>query len=804
MFKNYLKIAYRNIIKQKAYSLINILGLALGLAACILAGLYIWQNLHYDEYHANKDNIYRISVETVTPNGTFHMAETPALVAPTLQENFPEIDKITRIFFSSNDLVSYDEKKFYEDEIVFADKDFFEMFTYETINGNPVKFLKDKNTIVITNHMAEKYFGKENPIGKIVTLNNALNMEVVGVIENVPTNSHFTFDMVATYETLEDTPVGNYLDQWGATFGSYTYIMPHQGTDIQELENKINTFFLQVLPLVEGVTQKGIMQPLTSIHLHSHLSGEINPGSSLTYILVLGSISLFILILACINFVNLTTARAVKRAREIGVRKVFGAMKRQLVRQFLCESVVLTCIALCLAFVFVELLKPAFSDLIGAKLLYDTFSSAWIFLTILISTLSIGLLAGLYPAFVLTQYKTVYVIKGNETMLMGKKGSNILRKGLVLFQFSISIILIIFTLTINRQVHYMRGFDMGFKKDQTIILKTPNRMSKNFETIKNEMNSVPGVLKTSTSLGVPVFERGFGTNLVPDTQHEDNSFMVSVQMIDFDFLDLYDLDLIAGQRLSDLQGADYRAVTIVNETTVKKLGFASPEEALGHAYTIGLSDGVKRFEPEIIGVVKDFHFNSLHDEVSPLLFMYWPYLFEEISLRVSPVNMHETIKGIEKVWNTFYPEYPFTYSFLDEQVEKMYRAEERSFHVITTFSVLAIFIACLGLLGLTFYTTEQRKKEIGIRKVLGASVPDIINKISREFLMLIIISNAVAWPLSYFIILKWLSGFPYKVSISIMTFIAAGALALSIALITMSYTVIKSAITNPIKTIKYE
>lgn len=804
MFKNYLKIAYRNIIKQKAYSLINILGLALGLAACILVGLYIWQDFHYDEYHTNKDNIYRISVETVTPNGTFHMGETPALVAPTVREQFPEIDKITRIFFSSEDLVSYDEKKFYEDEIVFADEDFFDIFTYDTINGNPAKFLKDKNTIVLTRDMAEKYFGKVNPIGKFITLNNTLNMEVVGVIENVPPNSHFSFDMATTYATLEDTPVGNYLDQWGATFGSYTYVMLHSGTDVEEFENKMNAFFTQVLPLTGGVTQKGILQLLSSIHLHSHFSDEINPNSSLTYILVLGSISLFILILACINFVNLTTARAVKRAREIGVRKVFGAMKRQLVRQFLSESVVLTCVALCFAFVLVELFKPAFSELIGTQLLYDTFSSTWIFLTIIISTLVIGLLAGLYPAFVLTYYQTVYVIKGNEAMLTGKKNSKILRKGLVLFQFSISIILIIFTLTINRQVRYMRGFDMGFEKDQTIILKTPTRMSRNSETIKNEMNAVLGVLKTSTSLGVPLLDRGFGTNLVPDTQHEDNSFMVSVKMIDFDFLDLYDLDLIAGQKLSDLQGANYKAVTIVNEATVKKLGFASPEEALGHAYTIGLSDGVKRFEPEIIGVVKDFHFNSLHNDVSPLLFMYWPYLFEEISLRVSPSNMHVTIQGIKDVWNKFYPEYPFTYSFLDERVEKMYRAEERSFRVITTFSVLAIFIACLGLLGLTFYTTEQRKKEIGIRKVLGASIPDIVNKISIEFFMLIIISNAIAWPLSYLIIHKWLAEFPYKVSINIMTFLAAGALALGIALITISYTVIKSAFANPIKTIKYE
>ncbi len=804
MLRNYLKIAYRNIVKQKIYSLINILGLALGLAACILVGLYIWQNFHYDEYHTNKDNIYRVSVKWITPQGTSHVAETPALVAPTMQENFPEVDKITRIFFSSNDLVSYNEKKLYEDEIIFADEDFFDIFSYEMLYGNPAKLLREKNTIVLTRDMADKYFGKVNPIGEIITLNNKLDMKVVGVIENVPKNSHFSFDMAASYETLVDTPVGNYLDQWGATFGSYTYVMLNTGTDVPGFEDKINTFFNQHIPLVEGIENKAVLQPLTSIHLHSHLSGEINPNVSMTYMLVLGSISFFILILACINFVNLTTARAVKRAREIGVRKVFGAMKRQLVRQFLIESVVVTLIALCFSLVIVELMKNAFSNLIGSTLIYGIFSSISIFLFIFLSTLLIGLLAGLYPSLVLTHYRTVYVIKGNHTILTGKKGSGVLRKGLVIFQFSISIILIIFTLTINRQVRYMRSYDMGFEKDHTIILKTPVRMSRNFQTIKNEMNAVPGVLQTSTSLGVPLFDRGFGTNLIPDMQHEENSFMVSVKMIDHDFIDLYDLDLIAGKRLSDLEGADYTKYTLVNETTVNKLGFATPQEALVNAYTIGLSDGVKRFSPEIIGVGKGFHLNSFHDEVSPLLFMYWPYLFEEISLRISSDSMRETIKGIEGVWKKFYPENPFTYSFLDEQVEKMYRAEERSFNVITTFSVLAIFIACLGLLGLTFYTTEQRKREIGIRKVLGASIHDIMHKISSEFFWLIIISNVIAWPVSLIIINKWLSNFPYKVSHNLTTYIIAGVSALAIALITTGYTVIKSATTNPIKTIHYE
>ena len=802
MFKNYLKIAFRNILKQKTYSFINIFGLALGLTICIFVGLYIWQDLNYDNYHQNGDNVYRVSVKTIAPNGTDHNAETPALVAPNLEQHFPEIEKISRIYFSSNDLITYEDKKIYEEGIIFADEDFFDMFSYETLQGNPTKFLKKENSIIITRKMADKYFGTENPVGKFFNYNNKIDFEIAGVIENVPVNSHFTFDMVATYGTLVDLPEGNYLDQWGATFGSYTYVMLHTETDIEKFVNKVDPFLTDKMETSPRITKSVVLQPIESIHVFSNLDDEINPNSSVTYIIILSSISLFIMILACINFVNLTTARAVKRAREIGVRKVFGAFKLQLIYQFLGESILVTLIALGLAFVLVELFEPSFSQLIGSPLIYNCFDSVFVFLTIIAISLIIGVLAGLYPAFVLTHYQPALVIKGATKQ--GKSGSVILRKGLVLFQFSISIILIIFTILINQQINFMRGFDMGFDKDQVVILKTPERMSYNSETVKNEINAISGVVESSTSLGVPLMGSGFGTNLTPDMKHEDEDFMISVKMIDKNYLDFYNIPLLAGRKLSELSGSDFRTVTVVNETTVKKLGFANNEDAIGHAYTIGLSDGVKRFEPEIIGVVKDFHFNSLHEEVSPLLFMHWPFLFQEVSIKINPTNVPETIKGIKNVWEKFYPSHPFDYSFLDEKVDKMYKAEQKSFRVISTFSVLAIIIACMGLLGLTFYTTEQRRKEIGIRKILGASIPNIIRYISLEFLKLVLIANVIAWPVSYLLVNKWLASFPYKVEIDILVFLYAGAIALGISLITIGYTVIRSAATNPIESMRYE
>ena len=802
MFKNYLKIAYRNIIKQKTYSIINIFGLALGLTACILVGLYIYQDFNYDNYHANGENIYRVSVEIVTPNETFNVAETPALVAPTLKQNYPEIDKISRIFFAKNDLITYEKNKFYEDEIIFADEDFFKIFSYITLQGNPNTFLQKDNSVVITRKMADKYFGTENPVGKTLNYNNRIDLEVVGVIENVPVNSHFTFDMVITYNSLVQLPQGIYLDQWGATFGSYTYVLMHKGIDLDKFMEKAGPFLTEKMETFDRVHENVILQPLESIHMFSNLEDEINPNSSTTYILIIGSISLFILILACINFVNLTTARAVKRAREIGVRKVFGALRLQLVRQFLGESIITTLIALLFAFVFVELFIPPFSQLIGTTLIYNCFDNIFTLLIILAATLVIGILAGLYPAFVLTHFQPALVMKGATKQ--GKSGSAILRKTLVLFQFSISIILIIFTILINKQINFMRNFDMGFDQEQVVVLKTPERMSNNFETIKEEINEIPGVIESSASLGIPMQNSGFGTNLSPYADSEDDEFSVSIKMIDSEYLDFYQIPLLAGRKLTETDEANYASVTVVNEATVKKLGFANNNDALGHNYTIGLSDGVKRFSPEIVGVVQDFHFTSLHEEVSPLLFMYWYFLFQEVSIKISPQNVPETIKEIKLVWEKFYPEHPFVYSFLDEDIDKMYKAEERSFLVISTFSVLAILIACMGLLGLTFYTTEQRRKEIGIRKILGASIPNIVKNISLEYLKLVLISNAIAWPLSYYMMNKWQASFPYKVNISFSIFLMAGGIALLISFITIGYTVIRSSYSNPIESIRYE
>ncbi len=802
MFKNYLKIAYRNILKQKTYSIINIFGLALGLTACILVGLYIYQDFSYDNYHVNRDRLYRLTTHTTDPAGNYSLLQSSARIAPAIKQEFPELDKVTRVYFSSENLLVFDDKKFYEEDVIFADEDFFEMFSYNTIMGNQDDFLKRKNTAVISQNLAHKYFGDVSPVGKVMKYNDKLDIEVVGVIEDVPVNSHFTFDIAITYSCLTNLSKASMMDNWHGTFGSFTYVMLHQETNIELFQEKCGIFLTQKKE-TDDITKHAVeLQPIESIHLHSEGDDDVNVHSSIKNVLILGSIALFILILACINFINLTTSRAIKRAREIGVRKVFGAYKGQLIGQFLGESVLVTFIALGIALVMAELSQTFFAQLIGTELIYNIFSNPIILLIIITSTLLIGIFAGMYPAFVLTKYQPSRIMKGN----FGKSssGSNLLRRGLVLFQFTISISLIIITLIISQQTSFMRNFDMGFEKDQVLILKTPTRIGRNYDVIKRELELIPGVTATSASLGVPVMDSGYSTFLLPDLANEEHNFNISIKSIDDDYLDFYEIPLLAGKRLSDLEGGDFINLTVINEATVRQLGFASNEEALGKSYTIAFGNRDGRYKPEIIGVVKDFHFKSMKSEVSPLLLMRWQGLFKEVSIKLSSQNIPETMKSIKGVWEELYPEHPFDYIFLDEKIDNLYKAEEKSYRVISFFSSIAIFIACMGLLGLTFYTTEQRRKEIGIRKILGASISGIVKNISSEFLKLVVIANVIAWPVSYFLVNKWLMNFPYKIEVGIDVFLLASGLALLISLITIGYTVIRSAAGNPIESIRYE
>jgi putative ABC transport system permease protein len=799
MLKNYLKIAFRNLINQKFYSGINIIGLSIGITACILVGLYIKQDFSYDKYHKNAKIIYRIGFSFTQAGVRKSIAQSPALLGPTLKNISPEIKKYSRIYFSQNDLIEAGNKKFYEDGLSFADSTFFEIFSYEALAGNKAQFLKKVNSIIITESIARKYFADENPIGKELKINNQYLFEITGVIKDVPINSHFKFDFIATYASLDKMPEGNYVNQWGATFGSYTYMLAQPGFDRNEFEIKNKTFF-KTYSDIRNENWEIAITPMTDIHLNSNLPDEIGENSSINKIFLLSAIAFFILILACINFINLTTARASKRAVEIGIRKVLGAFRTQLIKQFLSESVMLSMISLVLSIVTVIVLKPFFSLLVGTEILFDLNTGWGLIVLVICGVFLLGIIAGIYPAFFVTSYLPIKVIKGNTFSNNGKSSSALLRKGLVVVQFTISIILIVGTLITNLQHNFMLNYNMGFDKQYMIVIPAHGKIAEKYETIKRELKNIPGVIDASAGRGAPINNNTYGADCKPKGLGNPEGFPIRINSVDYDYMNQFGIKMVAGRYFSKEFSTDFPNAMVVNETMVKNLGFKNPQDAIDKSYFISLN----AFKPQIIGVSKDFNSNSLHNEIMAQVFMINPNWFKEFFVKVNSANISATINGLKNVLVKFYPEYPFEYHFLDETIDKMYKAEARYSNVISTFSAIALFIACLGLLGLTSFVTEQRKKEIGIRKVLGASIQSIIKTISSEFVILVIVANVIAWPIAYYFMSTWLQDFAYRIDISIWIFIISGGIALLIAIFTVGYQAVKAAIANPVKSLKYE
>jgi putative ABC transport system permease protein len=798
MFINYFKNALRILTSQRFYSIINIAGLSIGISACILVTFYIKNDLSYDKYHKNAEHIFRLEFSFTQAGTTSQKAQTQALLGPTLKNEYPEIRKLSRIYFSERSLVKAGDKINFEDRISYADSSFFEIFSYQVIAGDITRFLKKPNSIVITGSTAEKYFGKEDPLGKIIEINNQYRFEVTGVIQDVPVNSHFRFDFIAPYSSLDKQPVAQYFPQWGATFGSYTYILTDQGFDANVFEKKTENFFATHTDIEER-EWRVIVRPLLDIHHNSHSADEIEENSSMSRMIIIGSIALFILLLACINFVNLSTARSTKRAVEIGIRKVTGATKYQIVQQFLGESVLFSMTSLVLSAITVKLLMRSFSSLVGTEIGIDYKTDWMTMLLIFAGVFIVGILAGLYPALFISSYKPVEAIKGVNSIDSGKNKPSYLRKGLVILQFSISIILIVGTIIVNLQLRYLRNYNMGFDKEYMIVLPAHVKVGNNYKTIKNELRRIPGVISATAGRGAPTSRNNIGTECKPNGMSNTiGAFGIEVNSVDYDYMNHFGVKLIAGRYFSEDYPGDFPNSMVINEKMVRSLGYANPQDVLGKSYFISLNE----YKPEIIGVVKDFNSSSLHDEITSQVFMTNPNWFKEFIVKVKSANMPSTINSLKELWAKFFPQYPFEYSFLDDSIDKMYKSEEQYSKVITTFSVIALFIACLGLLGLASFVTEQRKKEIGIRKVQGASIKSIVQLVSTDFMMLVIVSNVIAWPVAYFFMNKWLVSFAYRINIGLGTFILAGALALLIALITVSFQAVKAAVANPVKSLE--
>lgn len=787
MFRNYLVIAIRNIKKYKAYSFINISGLAVGLAIFILIGLYVQYELSFDKYHENADRIYRV----VRDLNTF----TPAPLGPALKDNFPEVEAVTRIIQSRKMLISREQNHFLEETFYWAGPETFNIFTIPFIKGDPKTALKNPNSIVLSQETAKKYFGNEDPLGKIITVNDRIDFTVTGVFIDMPANSHFVMNIIVPY--ADYFQIGNdNIANWGGNF-SYTYFSLQEGANPVLLESKIQQII--TIPIMErfGIkkpySQLFYLQPVTEIHLHSHRRQEISVNNDVGTIILFSSIAFLILFIACINYMNLATARSIRRGKEIGIRKVVGARRKQLILLLLGESVTMTVLALIFSVFLILLALPAFNSLVERPLHFDPFTNHQLFIGLIFLIIFIGLFAGSYPAITMSGFKPITVLSGVFTR--SNKGK-VLRNTLVLVQFSITIILFICTLTIKKQLIFMKNIDVGYSKEQIITMNIGDHAVRdNIEAIKTELLQYPGVSAVSTSARLPNDIETFMSRYL-NVNKPDEMVTIFYNTVDYNFIDLYNIQIVEGRNFSKDFISDENGVFLVNEAAVMAAEWDSP---VGRLFTHWNGRTGK-----IVGVLKDFHLHSLHSPIDPLYIYLNTGNFSKISIKMDPTNIPETITHVKGVMKKYSPNFPFEYSFFDDVFDQSYHSEQRMVSIFSSFAFLAILIACLGLFGLTSFTTEQRTKEIGIRKILGEPVSNIVVKLSKEFTKWVLIANLIAWPVAWYTMTRWLENFAYKTEIGYWVFILAGSIALLIALLAVSSHAIKAAIANPVESLRYE
>ncbi len=801
MLKNYLKIAARNLLKHKAYSFINIAGLAMGMTCCILILLYVQHELSYDRFHQDAKRIYRIFWQSGNPQ-----TRTPHPMAQAMVSDFPEVKSavsispiwgpgLTRPAIS----VKYGDKRFDEKGFYSADTTFFEVFSFPLIKGDPKTALRSPFSIVVTEEMARKYFGDEDPLGKVLTINNRTDLKVTGVLQNLPANAHFHFDFLLSYVLLKMRETGSYYE-W-EDFGHYNYIVLSPDAEAKAVEAKIPDWFLKYndWPAEDATELKSgqvgfRLQPITDIHLHSHLKWELEPNSDIGYIYLFSATAVFILLIACINFMNLSTARSATRAREVGMRKVLGAFRLQLIGQFLGESMLLSMLALLLSLAAIELLLPFFNALSGRELAISYRDNPQLIIGVLGIVLLVGIVSGSYPAFFLSAFQPAKVFK--NTTKLGAKSARF-RQILVVAQFAVSIALIAGTGIVASQLDFLRNKKLGFDKDQVVVIPIKDGSLRNkYEAIKAELLQTPGALHATAVSNVPGGR--FNQNPI-HWQSEDDRQSVSQVRVDHDFFATLGIEMAAGRSFDRNLSTDIDSAFILNETAARLFDW---DTAVGKTITWFDDDNTRR--GMIIGVAKDFHFQSLHQQIEPLLFHVLPSGFNYVLVKIGAGNIPRTLAGLEKKWTGFDPAHSFDYSFLNNDFDALYRAEERMQAIFGNFTLLAVFIACLGLFGLASFTIQQRTKEIGVRKVLGASVSQIVMILSKEFTRLVLIAFVVACPLAYLVMNGWLQNFAYRTEISINIFLLAGALGLIIAWLTVSYQALKAALANPVEALRYE
>lgn len=804
MIRNYLKMAWRNLIKNKAFSFINIFGLSIGMSVCFIIMLFVQDELSYDKFNEKADRIVRVQFKANINGGAINESNVMPPTAQTIKKDYPEVLEATRIrAYGFPKVIIYD-KKFNEGQFAYVDANFFSVFTFPLIKGNAATALLQPNTVVISKNLAKKYFGDEDPLGKTITFAGYDNplYKVTAVMEDMPGNSHFHFDMLGSMESLPEAKSASWLES-----NFYTYLVLQKGFDYKKLEAKLPGMvekymgpqILQSMGMslaqfrTKGNELGFVLQPLTSIHLHSHSSTELEPGGDEKYVYIFGAIALFMLLIACINFINLSTAGASKRAKEVGIRKVMGSGKFALVKQFLAESILITFIAVLFSFVIIQLALPVFNDLSGKNL------NPGFRIQPIISLISLGLLAGIfagiYPAFFLSSFKPIAVLKGRFST--GTKSLG-LRRGLVVFQFFISVCLIVGTIVVYQQMNFIRNKKLGYDKEQLLVLPNSYLLGKQEKTFRDELlkdSSVVNVTSSGYRPAGPTY--GNNTLIYPDGKENEIKRVLRYD-VDERYIPTLGMQMAAGRNFSSQQATDSSAV-IINEAAARAFGWA--DNATNHTLT-KLGNNDDHTDYHVIGVVKDFNFKTLHEAITPLIMVMQPT--SGLIVKVKPGSTASLLSSMKQRWETYQTEEPFTYAFMDELYDKTYSAEQKSALILNIFALLTILVACLGLFGLATYTAEQRTKEIGVRKVLGASVTQVTQMLSKEFLKLVLAACVIAFPLAWWAMNNWLQGFAYRINISGWVFLIAGAAALIIALITVSYQAIKAAMANPVKSLRTE
>jgi len=801
MIKNYLKTAFRNILRNKLFTFLNILGLSLGMGTAILIFFWVNDEMSYDKHFENHENIYRVVADYQMNGVDYHIATSPPTMAAALLNDYPEVLNVCRFRDVGSMLITIDDKKYEEYNTIYADSTFFEVFSVPVVSGNESMLLNKAEHVVINEKLASKYFGDESAVGKLIKVDDETFM-VAGVFQNIPSNTHFDFEIIISMLAREES-----LQQSWLSNNFPTYFVLHPEANVNNLEDQFQDMIIKYLgPDVEKMMGTTIaeflgessaafrIQKLTDIHLHSDLTAELEANSDIKYVYIFSFIAIFILIIACINFMNMTTARSERRSMEVGIRKVSGATRGQVVVQYIFESLIFTIFSYILAMIVVELVLPEFNTLSGKEIIVDYRDTSTLF-SLLAIILVTGIVAGSYPALYLSSFKPIVVLKGG---FKSGKGNGRLRNSLVVVQFITTIILISSTIIVYRQMNYIQSKNIGYNKEQLISLHNSHLLGESIQSFKKEMLNYPQFKSATISSYLPVPSSSNNSGVWPDGIKER---VVSIQQwqVDFDYISTMEMNIVEGRDFDARMATDSFAV-IINQTTAQQFGWDDP---LNHKIMRLTWPEMEAIPYQVIGVVEDFNFQSLRDNIGPLM-MYIseaPYI---ITFRFETDETKEVIALLEQKWNEFVPNELFDYSFVDNSFSKVYFREQRISKIITTFSILAIIIASLGLFGLTAFTTEKRTKEIGIRKVNGASVMDIFRLLAKDFVKLVVIAFVIAVPPTWYYMDNWLDNFAFRVNLNLTVFIFSGILALALAIATIAYQAYKAATQNPVESLKYE